>query len=80
MDAVRSKLTDVRGLETAGLTSQAEKVKSQLDSVTSFAMMAVQEDPSMLEYAARDLAFSLAHVYISESILSARQSPHCTIG
>ena len=67
MDAVRSRLlSDVRGLEAAGLSSQAEQVKVQLDTVSAFPLMAVQEDPSMMEYAARDLAFSLAQIYIGE--------------
>ena len=66
MDAVRSRLSDIRGLEATGLSSQAEQIKAQLDIVSSFPLMAVQEDPSMLEYAARDFAFSLAQIYISE--------------
>ena len=66
VDAVRSRLSDVRGLEAAGLSSQAEQIKAQLATVSSFPLMALQEDPSMLEYAAREFAFSLAQIYISE--------------
>ena len=65
-DAVRSKMSDIRGLEAAGLSSHAEQVKVQLDSISSFCLKLVQEDPSMLECAARDFAFSLAQIYISE--------------
>ena len=67
MDAVWSRLlSDKRGLEAVGLSSQAEQVKVQLDTVSAFPLMAVQEDPSMMEYAARDFAFSLAQIYIGE--------------
>ena len=66
-DAIRSRLSDVRGLEAAGLSSQAEQIKAQLDTVSSFCLKAIQEDPYMLEYAARDFAFSLAQIYIGES-------------
>ena len=66
-DAVRTHLNDVRGIEATGLTSQVEQVKVHLNTVVSFCKKSVGEDPSMLEYAARDLAFSMAHVYISKS-------------
>ena len=67
MDTVRSRLlSDKRGLEAVGLSSQAEQVKVQLDTVSAFPLMAVQEDPSMMEYAARDFAFSLAQIYIGK--------------
>ena len=65
-DAVKSQLNDIKGLESAGLASQAQKVKVQLDVVTSFCLQSVEGDPSLLECSARDLAFSMAHVYISE--------------
>lgn len=67
-DAVKSKLSDIRGLEATALAPQAEQIKGQLDTVASFCLKAVQEDPSMLEHAARDLAFSMAQIYTSECI------------
>ena len=66
-DAVRTHLNDVRGIEATGLTSRAEQVKVHLNTVVSFCKKSVGEDPSVLEYAARDLALSMAHVYIGKS-------------
>ena len=63
---MNSKLSDIRGLEAIALAPQAEWVKGQLDTVASFCLIAAQEDPSMLEHAARDLAFSMAQIYTSE--------------
>lgn len=66
-DGIRANLSDARGIEDTGLTAQAEQVKVHLDSVVSFCMKAVGEDPSILEHAARDLALSMAQVYIGKS-------------
>ena len=65
-DAVKSRLNDIKGLESTGLTPQAEKVKVHLKTVTLFCLKAVEDDSSLLECSARDLAFSMAQIYISE--------------
>lgn len=64
VDAVKSKLSASLDLQRLGLESEAETLRKQLDSVVSFGLRVAQEDPAMLEVAARDFAFSLAHIYI----------------
>ena len=64
-DAVKSRLSDSHQLERAGLTHAAERLKQQLDSVMSFG---IQDDPTILEVAARDFAMSLAHIYTGLSV------------
>jgi hypothetical protein len=46
------------------LTTEAERLQQQLEAVVTFVLQAVKEDLRSLEVAARDLALSLAHVYI----------------
>ena len=43
---------------------QASYLKKQLDHLTEFAEAAAINDPTILYTAARDFAFSLAHIYI----------------
>lgn len=55
-------------MESTGLTMEADRLMADVNSVASFCLKAVQEEPMKLECAARDLAFTLARIYISESI------------
>ena len=62
-DSVKSRLSVTPQLERVGLASEAERLKHHLDSITAFAVRATREDPPILERAARDFAYSLAHIY-----------------
>ena len=69
-DSVKSRLSATPQLERVGLTSEAERLKHHLDSITAFAVRAAQEDTPTLERAARDFAYSLAHIYTGTSCSS----------
>ncbi len=60
---MKSRLSDQHQLERTGLSGEAQLLRQQLDTITSFALQAAKEDPPALEVAARDFAFSLAQVY-----------------
>lgn len=63
-DAVKSRLSShTHQLSQLGLEPQAELLQHQLDSITAFGHRAAQDDPSVLQNAARDFAFSLAHIF-----------------
>lgn len=63
-DAVKSRLSShAHQLSQLGLEPQAELLQHQLDSITTFGHKAAQDDPSVLQNAARDFAFSLAHIF-----------------
>lgn len=62
-DSVKSRLSATPQLERVGLASEAERLKHHLNSITAFAVRAAQEDTPTLERAARDFAYSLAHIY-----------------
>ena len=51
----------------SGLQSHSEQLCNQIDSVVEFGLRAVQDDPTVLEYTARDLAVSIARIYIGKS-------------
>lgn len=63
------------------LTTEAELLQQQLQSVMTFVLQAATEDLKSLEVAARDIALSLAHIYIgniiSVSLLYLRNLPVC---
>ena len=64
VDAVKSRLSsNAHQLGQLGLEPQAELLQRQLDSVTAFGLEAAQDDPAVLQSAARDFAFSLAHIF-----------------
>lgn len=49
------------------LQASCRRVQNALDSLTAFISQAASEHPSVFESAARDLAYSLARVYIGRN-------------
>lgn len=64
MDTIRSRLS-VLSLDRFEMTPEVVRLQQQMQNVMTFALNAAAEEPQCLEVAARDLALSLAHVYIS---------------
>lgn len=60
---MKSRLSDQYQLEKTSLTEAAQNLRQQMDSIMAFAAQAAEEDPTTLEVAARDFAYSLAQVY-----------------
>jgi hypothetical protein len=77
-DTVKSRLSRLP-LARCQLESEADMIRERMQDVVTFVLRAVGEEPQCLEVAARDLALSLAHVYISmllvEQACSDRASP-----
>ena len=53
-------------LTRCDLETEADLIRERMQEVVTFVLRAMGEEPQCLEVAARDLALSLAHVYISE--------------
>jgi len=69
-DAVKSRLSfHNHQLKQLGLHPQTELLHHQLDSVLTFTLKALQEDTTTLQNAARDFAFSLAHIFTGTLLL-----------
>jgi alkylation response protein AidB-like acyl-CoA dehydrogenase len=77
-DTVKSRLSRLP-LARCQLESEADLIRERMQGVVTFVLRAMGEEPQCLEVAARDLALSLAHVYISmllvEQACSDRASP-----
>ncbi|CAI8043232.1 Acyl-CoA dehydrogenase family member 11 [Geodia barretti] len=77
-DTVKSRLSRLP-LARCQLESEADLIRDRMQDVVTFVLRAMGEEPQCLEVAARDLALSLAHVYISmllvEQACSDRASP-----
>ena len=54
-------------LQQTSLQEEAESLDRAMSAVAEFLSKAYQEDPSLLVTAARDFAYSLAHVYIGKT-------------
>ena len=65
MDTVKSRLSG-HSMARLGLNSEVEHLQQKMQSVVTFALQAVQEDPQCLESAARDFALSLANIYVGK--------------
>ena len=63
VDTLKARLSPLP-LAQCELTTEAEHLQRQLQSVATFVLQAVKEDLRCLEVASRDLALSLAHIYI----------------
>ena len=69
-DTVKSRLSiHDHQLKQVGLQPQTELLQHQLDSVITFGLKISQEDPAILQNAARDFAFSLAHIFTGALLL-----------
>ena len=68
MDTIRSRLS-VLSLDRFEMTPEVVRLQQQMQNVMTFALNAAAEEPQCLEVAARDLALSLAHVYISKKCI-----------
>nr|CAA76079.1 SOS response Ada system protein [Geodia cydonium] len=77
-DAVKSRLS-ILPLAHCQLETEANLIHERMQDIVTFVLRAVGEEPECLEVAARDLALSLAHVYISmllmEQACSGRATP-----
>ena len=65
-DAVKSRLS-ILPLARCQLETEADLIHERMQDIVTFVLRAVGEEPECLEVAARDLALSLAHVYISKT-------------
>ena len=66
MDYVKTQ-TSSSILQQSGLEEEAKSLNSGVSTVAGFFSKTQQEDPSLLVTAARDFAYSLAHIYIGET-------------
>ena len=66
MDHVKTQ-TSSDMIQLTGLQEEAESLNRAMSAVSEFLSKVYQEDPSLLVTAARDFAYSLAHVYIGET-------------
>ena len=73
-DTVKSRLSRLP-LARCQLESEAEMIRERMQDVVTFVLRAVGEEPQCLEVAARDLALSLAHVYISKTTTPTTRKP-----
>ena len=73
-DTVKSRLSRLP-LARCQLESEADLIRDRMQDVVTFVLRAMGEEPQCLEVAARDLALSLAHVYISETTTPTIRKP-----
>ena len=73
-DTVKSRLSRLP-LARCQLESEADLIRERMQDVVTFVLRAMGEEPQCLEVAARDLALSLAHVYISETTTPTTRKP-----
>lgn len=69
IEATKSRLGDESKLEAFGLSMTAQVLRKQINMIVSFGQKAMIGDPEQLQNAARDLSFSLAHIFIGKSIM-----------
>lgn len=63
------------------LTVQANILKKQMEHVVNLGEQALNENPAILHTASRDVAISLAHIYIGEVLFCpGRSNERCTSG
>lgn len=66
IEATRHRLRNEGQLHSLGLAKSATVLSNHMNRIVLFGNQAIEGDPEQLQNAARDLSFSLAHVFIGE--------------